>query len=135
MSEYGKTLTLYQKWELIGKQVNYKKKPAGPDGLFSSFFKNGDQVFKSEFTKFLGSTWAREEIYKNWCEFLIRSIYRKGDRVPCGNDRGNSLVSIASKPPASITSRRLSGPCERYMHETQAGFRPGTGCIDPIFTL
>ncbi|MGL5756628.1 MAG: reverse transcriptase domain-containing protein, partial [Paraclostridium sp.] len=34
-----------------------------------------------------------------------------------------------------IILHRLTGPRENQIRENQAGFRPGRGCIDHIFTL
>ncbi|TNN07774.1 hypothetical protein EWB00_007528, partial [Schistosoma japonicum] len=53
----------------------------------------------------------------------------------CDNHRGISLTNIVSKLLASIILRRLTRAREEQTRENQAGFRPGRGCIDHIFTL
>ncbi|RTG82230.1 uncharacterized protein DC041_0010142 [Schistosoma bovis] len=53
---------------------------------------------------------------------LIVPVYKKGKKSSCDNHRRISLTKIVSKILAST-------------RENQAGFRPGRGCIDQIFTL
>ena len=62
-------------------------------------------------------------------------IFKKGSRSECGNHRGVSLISVASKLLASIILHRLTPTRNELLREEQAGFRPGRGCIDHIFTL
>jgi hypothetical protein len=112
-----------------------RHKAAGPDKLSPSLFKDGGSVLVSQLTKLLHSVWENEQVPHEWCESVIVPIYKKGDRSSCENHRGISLVNVASKLLAGIILRRLSDARERYTRENQAGFRPGRGCIDHIFTL
>ncbi|RUT72670.1 hypothetical protein DLK05_17160 [Ancylomarina longa] len=45
------------------------------------------------------------------------------------------MTNIVSKILASVIHRRLTKAREEQTRENQAGFRPGRGCIDQIFTL
>ncbi|MBM6549358.1 reverse transcriptase family protein, partial [Streptococcus dysgalactiae subsp. equisimilis] len=121
----------------VNRELGYLKrnKAAGPDGLFPSVFKDGGPALVTELTGLLRTVWDRSEIPKDWCESVIIPIYKKGDRSSCENHRGISLVSIASKLLAGIILRRLSSAREQTTRENQAGFRPGRGCVDHIFTL
>ena len=49
--------------------------------------------------------------------------------------QGISLINVASKLLTGIFLRRLTNVREKQIRENQAGFRPGRGCIDHIFTL
>ena len=119
------------------REISYLKrhKAAGPDGIPPFVFKDGGIALATELTKLLQSIWDQEEVPRDWCESVIVPIYKKGDRSSCENHRGISLVTIASKLLTGIILRRLSAARERGTRENQAGFRPGRGCIDHIFTL
>nr|CAH8822387.1 unnamed protein product [Trichobilharzia regenti] len=110
-------------------------KAAGPDGMTPEVFKYGGDSLLSALTEVLGSVWESEEVPSGWCKSLIIPIYKKGDKSSCDNHRGISLTNIVSKVLGSIIMRRLSGAREAQTRESQAGFRPGRGCIDHIFTL
>nr|CAH8876432.1 unnamed protein product [Trichobilharzia regenti] len=110
-------------------------KAAGPDGMTPEVFKYGGDSLLSGLTEVLGSVWESEEVPSGWCKSLIIPIYKKGDKSSCDNHRGISLTNIVSKVLGSIIMRRLSGAREAQTRESQAGFRPGRGCIDHIFTL
>ena len=45
------------------------------------------------------------------------------------------MIPVVSKLLASVILRRLIKRREEQTREEQAGFRPGRGCIDQIFTL
>ena len=45
------------------------------------------------------------------------------------------MTPVITKLLASIILHRLTPARENYIREQQAGFRPGRGCIDHIFTL
>ena len=45
------------------------------------------------------------------------------------------MIPVVSKLLASVMLRRLIKTREEQIREEQAGFRPGRGCIDQIFTL
>ena len=45
------------------------------------------------------------------------------------------MTPVITKLLASIILHRLSPARENYIPEQQAGFRPGRGCADHIFTL
>ena len=51
------------------------------------------------------------------------------------DQRGISLTPVITKLHASVILHRLTPASEHYIREQRAGFRPGRGCIDHIFTL
>ncbi|VDP86185.1 unnamed protein product [Echinostoma caproni] len=83
-------------------------------------------VYNLQFTKHIPSSWGKS---------LIVPIFKKKCRNDCRNHRGSSLIPIVTKVPASVILRRLTPFRETNIREQQAGFRPGRGCIDQIFTL
>ncbi|CAH8871683.1 unnamed protein product [Trichobilharzia szidati] len=110
-------------------------KAVGSDGMTPESFKDGGESLLSALTEVLGSVWESEEVPSGSCKSLIIPIYKKGDKSSCDNHRGISLTNIVSKILGSIILRRLCGAREAQTRENQAGFRPGRGCIDDIFTL
>ena len=79
--------------------------------------------------------WNAETIPEDWCRGLIVKLPKKGDRTQCTNWRGITLLSVPSKIVCKIIQMRLSDAINTILREEQAGFRPGVGCIDHIFTL
>ena len=77
-----------------------------------------------------------ESIPEDWCRGLIIKLPKKGDRTQCTNWRGVTLLSVPSKIFCKIIQIRLSDAINTSSsRKEQAGFRPGVGCIDHIFTL
>ena len=79
--------------------------------------------------------WNAETIPEEWCRGLIVKLPKKGDRTQCTNWRGVTLLSVPSKIFCKIIHMRLSDAIDTILRKEQAGFRPGVGCIDHIFTL
>ena len=80
------------------------------------------------------------EIYKYagtalHAQFMVISIYKKGDRSNCGNYRGISLLSTAGKILAKFLLKKLQTIAEVILPESQCGFRRSRSTIDMIFTL
>jgi len=62
-------------------------------------------------------------------------LFKKGDPSDCSNYRGISLLSVVSELFESVLLTRLRNVRDERVRKNQAGFRPGRGCIDQIFTL
>nr|CAX83711.1 endonuclease-reverse transcriptase [Schistosoma japonicum] len=112
-----------------------RRRAAGPDGLTPEVFKDGSPVLAIRLTSILAKVWELDKIPSDWSKSLIVPIYKKGPKSSCDNHRGISLTNIASKILASIIIGRLTKTRELQTRENQAGFRPGRGCIDHIFTI
>lgn len=72
------------------EERNPGQRVAGPGGLSSSFFNNGGEVLKSEFTKLLGSISPRKQNPKDGCDSLIVPIHKDGENSSCENLTGIS---------------------------------------------
>jgi hypothetical protein len=112
-----------------------REKSPGPDGVHSALFKEGGEALVNGLTTFLRFIWTENKIPTEWSLSTIIPIYKKGAKTSCENHRGISLVAVASKVLSGIILRRLLEYRESLIRENQAGFRPGRGCIDHIFTL
>ena len=112
-----------------------RRRAAGSDNLPPSLFKDGGEALCESLFHLCVSIWSEEKVPKNWGESTIIPIFKKGSREECGNHRGISLTPVVTRLLASIILHRLLEVRESSTREQQAGFRPGRGCIDHIFTL
>ena len=71
----------------------------------------------------------------DWGKANITPIYKKKDKLDCGNYRGISLLSHAGKIITTIIQRRILKRAEEVISESQAGFRPGRSTVGQLFTL
>ena len=70
--------------------------------------------------------------WKNANIFLVHK--QSGDRTACGNSRGNSLLSVASKVLAKfMLTRLLEHVVDIVLPESQCEFQRGRSTIDMIF--
>jgi hypothetical protein len=79
--------------------------------------------------------WDRGEFPTQWTRSLVVTIPKKGDTTKCENYRTISLICNASKIILEIIRSRMKNTIESQMAEEQAGFRPGRGTIEQIFSL
>ena len=79
--------------------------------------------------------WDNEYIPDDWKTSIIVPIFKNGDRMDCKNYRGLSLIPIAAKLFAVILLNRFRNTRYSRTRPNQAGFRPGMGCYDQIFSL
>ena len=111
------------------------KRAAAPDDLPSALFKNEKSNFINLLTNLFERIWWSESAPLNWGESTVIPFFKKGKKTFCDNHRGISLTSVITKLLALIILHRHTPARENYIREQQAGFRPGRGCIDHIFTL
>ena len=121
----------------VQKAVNrlQLKRAAGLDDLPPALFKNGNSDFINLLTNLFEHIWRSESVPLNWGESTVIPIFKKGKKTLCDNHRGISLTPVVTTLLALIILHRLAPAREGYTREQQAGFRPGRGCIDHIFTL
>ena len=110
-------------------------KAAGPDDIHPVLFKEGGDALYSELANLFRIVWETECVPVSWGESIVIPIFKKGSRNDCANHRGVSLTPVIARLLASICLKRLTPFRESQIREEQAGFRPGRGCIDHIFTL
>ncbi|XP_013783218.1 uncharacterized protein LOC106467415 [Limulus polyphemus] len=110
-------------------------KAAGPNEVSPALFKDGLGVLTPELVHLFKVIWEEESVPEAWGDSIIIPVYKKGTRGDCANHRGISLTPVISRLLAALLLRRLTPDREKCIREEQAGFRPGRGCIDHIFTL
>jgi hypothetical protein len=110
-------------------------KAAGEDEITAEALKAGGDPLLQQLHSLLRLIWVTEEIPNTWKRAIVVPIFKKGDSQECKNYRGISLLSILGKVFMRIIQQRVQKRREQAAREEQAGFRPGRGCCDQIFTL
>jgi len=125
-----------KKEEIIAAINSLKNhKAPGKDRLNAELFK-ADAVTTANILQPLFNTiWDRRKISDDWNEGIIIKIPKKGALSECSNWHGIILLSTPSKILAKVIMKHLSLAVDLKLHEEQAGFRRGKGCIAHIFML
>lgn len=110
-------------------------KSPGSDNLNAEPFKTDPLLTATILQPTFKEIWESKTIPDQWNHGVIIKIPKKGNLNDCNNWRGITLLSIPSKILAKIIIRRISKAVDVKLRMEQAGFRPGRGCIDQIFTL
>ena len=79
--------------------------------------------------------WREEKVPEQWKQGLICKIPKKGNLQQCGNWKGVTLLSIASKVMGKILISRIQDGVGHRLRKEQAGFRSGRGKVEQIFIL
>ena len=123
--------------EEVEKAIRAMKsgKAPGENGISANMLKALGLLAVEPLTKVLQLAYNRNEIPEEWNSAVIIPLFKKGDRTRCGNYRGISLLDVCLKVYEKVLLNRIGKAIDPYMRENQAGFRPGRGCVDQIFTL
>ena len=108
---------------------------AGEDNLPPDLFVHGGPELVDELRCLYEAIWAKESIPPGWKTAVVIPLFKKGDKASCSNYRGISLLDIALKILEAVIMNRIRPEHELIARENQAGFRPGRGCRDQIFTV
>ena len=79
--------------------------------------------------------WTEEKVPKQRTKGLICKIPKKGNLQDCGNWRGVTLLTLASKVFSKILVNRIQAGTDHALRKEQAGFRRGRGTVEQIFVL
>ena len=111
-------------------------KAPGQDGIPAEVWKHGGQNLLEKLHELITQIWKEGEVPQAWKDASIVTIFKKGDRTECGNYRGISLLSIASKIFARVLLNRLTTHVTpNVVPESQCGFRSNRSTVDMIFCL
>uniref|UniRef100_A0A914V3Q0 Reverse transcriptase domain-containing protein n=1 Tax=Plectus sambesii TaxID=2011161 RepID=A0A914V3Q0_9BILA len=110
-------------------------KAAGSDEVTAEALKYGGNILAQRVHSLICLMWRSNQIPHTWKVATIVPIFKKGDPKDCNNYRGISLLSIIGKVFMLVLQLRLQKLREQTAREEQAGFRPGRGCSDQVFTL
>jgi Reverse transcriptase (RNA-dependent DNA polymerase) len=110
-------------------------KAPGTDNLPGELFRNGGNALCMEMHELIKRIWNDEELPEEWKTSILCPIYKKGDKLECGNYRGIALLNIAYKIFANILYQRLLPYTESTIGEYQGSFRVGRSTSDQLFII
>ncbi|XP_063691186.1 uncharacterized protein LOC134823581 [Bolinopsis microptera] len=111
-------------------------KSPGVDGITNEQLKYGASALVDQLECLFKKVWEEETVPEDWLKGVIIVIGKKGDTSVCGNNRGITLRSTASKLFQMILLiKRLHAGMECLLRENQCGFRQNRSCIDQIYSL
>lgn len=111
------------------------RKAPGIDGINAELLQAGGETTVSILHGLFQKIHSEEKVPDDWGKAVITPIFKKGDKSDCKNYRGISLLSIPGKVFTKVLQRRMKSCVEGALAEEQAGFRPGRGTVDQIFTI
>ena len=112
------------------KQLSTGKVP-GADAIPAEVYRHGGDTLLQELTDLFCRMWDVEVIHQQLKDASIIHFYKMGNRQPCDNYRGISL--IAGKILARMLNRLIVHLEHGLLPESQRGFRGGRGTVDMIF--
>ena len=115
-------------------------KAVGPDELPVELLKlgiNHAPTVLREFHRVIKLVWHQREVPQRWRDAVIKVLHKRKDRAECGNHRGISLVTHASKVLLKIVPTKLSAYCEarKFLPEEKCGSRPHRSTTDIMFVV
>jgi hypothetical protein len=116
------------------KSLENGKAPGG-DNLNAEPFNADPHLTATILQSIFQDIWKDITVPDEWNHGVIVKIPNKGNLNECNNWRGITLLYILSKIMATIIIRRISTAVGTKLRQEQAGFKPGKGCVDQIFTL
>ena len=119
--------------EGLKKLKNYKS--PGEDGICNEQLKYGSGGLTMWLKEIFDKVWCEEKLPEDWLKGLIITVPKKGDLTQCGNSRGITLCSTASKLYQLIILNRMASGLESLYRDNQCGFRRNRSCIDQLHTL
>ena len=118
----------------VMKQMTNGKAPVD-DGIPFELLGAGGECIVQHLLKMFNITNISESVPLGWQRGVICPLFKKGDKTPCKNYRGKTLLSHAGKLYDRIIERTLRRHVEVVILECQHGFRPNRGTIDLVFTI
>jgi hypothetical protein len=113
------------------------KKAAYSDKIKNEMIKSSVDILIKGFAKLFNIIIKSGKFPKLWCEGLITSIFKSGNKLDPNNYRGICVSSSLGKFFSLILNNRLISftEQEKIIHHSQIGFMPGNRTADHILTL
>ena len=110
-------------------------KAAGIDAITAEVLKVDLETAANTLEEIFRCIWDKEIIPDDWKKGIIVKLPKKGDLTVAGNWRGITLLCLPAKIMGKVIIRRLRDQVDAKLRREQAGFRPGRGTREQIFTL
>ena len=113
------------------------KKAPGPDKIRYEMLKSGIQFLNAALCKLFNLILQSGFFPSSWCEGIITSIYKSGNKHGPANYRGICINSCLGKLFTSVLNTRLKNHLldQNILHQAQIGFLPNNRTTDHIFPL
>ena len=124
--------------EIIKTAMKLKlKKAAYSDKIKNEMIKSSADILTQGFVKLFNIILNSGKFPELWCEGLITSIYKSGNKLDPNNYRGICVSSSLGKFFCLTLNDRLMSYTEqeKIIHHSQIGFMPGNRTADHILTL
>ncbi len=118
----------------VTRQLCNNRAP-GEDGIPAEVYKTCLDSLGPWLHRVITKVWLCEAVPNNWIEAVLLSLFKKGDKPICSNNRGISLIYVAAKVFGVILLKRFQSERDQRTRPHQSGFRPGYACTDQIHNL
>lgn len=108
-------------------------KAPGPDGLPAELLKQGGPGLRQRICALIQTAWVEGKVPQDWRDGVIIPLHKKGDKEQCGNYRGITLLSSVGKVLSTVLLKRIRPILDRFLEESQCGYREGRSTVDLIF--
>jgi len=116
------------------KALQNNKAP-GQDAIPAEFLKVYPELASDVLQPLFIDILEKEELPREWTQGNIVQIPKRGNLADCNNLRGVTLLSIPSKVFCKVVMMCITEAVDGILRKEQAGFRPGRGTTEHIFTL
>ena len=121
-------------YKTIKEAKNHK---AGTDHLSVEILKyTSSKLLKPMIFQLILRIWENTQIPDSFLQLIMCSIFKKGDKRICENQRGITLMSHLCKIFTLMLTKRANGYCKNIniLPESQCAFRSNRSTVDMIFT-
>ncbi|KAL1463819.1 hypothetical protein WDU94_015528, partial [Cyamophila willieti] len=118
------------------KNMKNNKSP-GPDNVLNEYLKTLSDDWKRQLLSYVNYLFNGGDVSETFAHSFLFMLHKKGEVLNCDNYRSIALLNNVFKLVTHMISQRVLCWSENngLFMEGQAGFRPGRGCIDTIFSL
>ena len=110
-------------------------KSPGLDNIYSEYIKAGGKPLLLVLLRLFNLILTTGTVPQAFKTALIVVLYKKGNRLDCGNYRPISLLSHVYKLFISIITQRVKSDLYDSFPDSQAAYQPGRGTIEQIIAL
>ena len=110
-----------------------RRKAPGPDSIPMEIFKEFDEESLNEVREIMQEWWDNEDIPTDELKARVVLIYKKGNTSKYENYRPISLLNSMYKIFAAIFQKRLARGIDKFIQQTQYGFRKAKSTTDALF--